>query len=50
VARRPRPANPLGDERWFVDAVLDTAGSLVCVFDADGRFLRFNRACELVSG
>jgi diguanylate cyclase (GGDEF)-like protein/PAS domain S-box-containing protein len=40
----------LGDERWFVDAVLDTAGSLVCVFDPDGRFLRFNRACERVSG
>ena len=50
VARRPRPVNPLGDERWFVDAVLDTAGALVCVFDPDGRFIRFNRACELVSG
>lgn len=50
VARRPRPVSPLGDERWFVDAVLDTAGALVCVFDPDGRFIRFNRACELVSG
>lgn len=38
------------DEQRFVDAVLDVAGSLICVFDADGRFLRFNRACELVSG
>ena len=40
----------LDEERWFVDAVLDTAGALVCVFDPDGRFIRFNRACELVSG
>ena len=38
------------DEQQFVDAVLDIAGSLICVFDAEGRFLRFNRACELVSG
>ncbi|HEX7473847.1 MAG TPA: PAS domain-containing protein, partial [Candidatus Limnocylindrales bacterium] len=35
----------LSDERRFVDTVLDIAGSLVCVFDAEGRFLRFNRAC-----
>lgn len=50
MARRRRPANPPGDERWFVDAVLDTAGALVCVIDPDGCFIRFNRACELVSG
>ena len=40
----------LSDERRFVDTVLDIAGSLVCVFDPEGRFLRFNRACELLSG
>ena len=40
----------LSEERQFVDTVLDIAGSLVCVFDPEGRFLRFNRACELVSG
>jgi len=40
----------LAEERRFVDAVIDVAGSLVCVFDPEGRFLRFNRACELVSG
>jgi diguanylate cyclase (GGDEF)-like protein/PAS domain S-box-containing protein len=38
------------DESRFVDAVIDVAGSLFCVFDPDGRFLRFNRACELLSG
>jgi PAS domain S-box-containing protein len=37
-------------ERRFVDAILQIAGALVCVFDGDGRILRFNRACELVTG
>ena len=40
----------LVEEREFVDTVLDIAGSLVCVIDPEGRFLRFNRACELLSG
>ncbi len=38
------------EERRFVDAVLEIAGALVCVFDGEGRILRFNRACELVTG
>ena len=38
------------EQRRFVDAVLDIAGSLVAVFDGEGRILRFNRACELVTG
>jgi diguanylate cyclase (GGDEF)-like protein/PAS domain S-box-containing protein len=38
------------DERRFTDAVLEIAGALFCVFDGDGRILRFNRACELVTG
>jgi diguanylate cyclase (GGDEF)-like protein/PAS domain S-box-containing protein len=37
-------------ERRYVDTVLDTAGSLVCVLDPDGRILRFNRACEVLTG
>ena len=40
----------LRDQGRFLDAVLDIAGSLVCVIDPQGRFLRFNQACELVSG
>jgi PAS domain S-box-containing protein len=40
----------LGDERRFVDRVLDIAGSMVCVLDPEGRILRFNRACETVTG
>jgi diguanylate cyclase (GGDEF)-like protein/PAS domain S-box-containing protein len=34
----------------FLDAVLEVAGSLVCVIDPSGRFLRFNNACEVASG
>jgi len=38
------------EQRHFVDAILDIAGTLVCVFDGEGRILRFNRACELLTG
>ncbi|HVG27120.1 MAG TPA: PAS domain S-box protein, partial [Acidobacteriaceae bacterium] len=34
----------------FVSAVLDTVGALVVVFDTAGRIVRFNRACEIISG
>lgn len=37
-------------ERRYVDTVLDTVGSLVCVLDPTGRMLRFNRACEVLTG
>jgi diguanylate cyclase (GGDEF)-like protein/PAS domain S-box-containing protein len=40
----------LVSERRYADAILDAAGSLVCVLDPDGRILRFNRACELLTG
>jgi two-component system sensor histidine kinase/response regulator len=34
----------------FSDAVVDTAGSLVMVMDAEGRVERFNHACEELTG
>ena len=37
-------------ERNFVSAVLDTVSALVLVLDTAGRIVRFNRACERVSG
>ncbi len=39
----------LAQER-FVDAVLDVAGALVMVLDRNGRVVRFNHACEELSG
>ena len=37
-------------ERDFVSAILDTAPSLIMVLDATGHIVRFNRACEQLSG
>ena len=40
----------LKEEQDFSAAVLDTAGALVVVLDAQGRITRFNRACERLTG
>lgn len=37
-------------ERDFVTQLLDTAGALIIVIDRQGRVLRFNRACEQLTG
>lgn len=50
ISDRHYAQRALIDERNFVSAVLDTAGALVVVLDTDGRILRFNRACERITG
>jgi len=40
----------LRKERDFISAVLSTAGALVVVLDRQGRIVRFNRACEKLTG
>ncbi len=47
---RQRVETALTIEKNFVATVLDTVGALVVVFDSAGRIVRFNRACELLSG
>ena len=37
-------------ERDFVSAILDMAPLLVTVMDQDSRLVRFNRACEMLTG
>jgi PAS domain S-box-containing protein len=37
-------------ERNFVDAILDTAATLIVVLDSDGCVVRFNKACEAATG
>jgi hypothetical protein len=37
-------------ERDFTSAVLSTAGALVVVLDRQGRIVRFNCACEKLTG
>src|SRR6201999_1602904 len=47
---RQRVESVITVERNFVSAVVDTVGALVVVFDTAGRIVRFNRACEIISG
>ena len=37
-------------ERDFIAAILSTAGALVVILDREGRIVRFNRACERLTG
>jgi two-component system, cell cycle sensor histidine kinase and response regulator CckA len=37
-------------ERNFISAILETSGAMVVLFRPDGRIVRFNRACEQVTG
>ncbi len=50
VTRRKQAEEALEKERNFVSAVLDTAAALVVVPDPEGRVVRFNRACERITG
>ncbi|HUL57879.1 MAG TPA: ATP-binding protein [Anaeromyxobacteraceae bacterium] len=50
VTHRRAAEEALRTERDFSDAVLETSGALVLVLDREGRIVRFNRACEEVTG
>jgi PAS domain S-box-containing protein len=50
VARTVRNTVPDSGDRRLLDAVLDAAASLIVVVDADGRLVRWNRACEALLG
>jgi PAS domain S-box-containing protein len=45
-----RTEGALQEERNVVSAILDTVGALVVVLDPEGRIIRFNRACEEMTG
>lgn len=40
----------LAEQERFISAVLDVEGALVLVLDVNGRIVRFNGACERLSG
>ncbi|MFP4680979.1 MAG: PAS domain S-box protein [Chitinispirillaceae bacterium] len=40
----------LTGERNFVNAILQTSGALIMVFDMEGKIVQFNKACESTSG
>jgi two-component system, sporulation sensor kinase E len=50
ISERKRTEQSLQRERDFIDAVLETAGALVVVLDREGKIVRFNRACERMTG
>jgi diguanylate cyclase (GGDEF)-like protein/PAS domain S-box-containing protein len=50
ITARKRAEAQLKKERDFISTLLDTVGALVVVLDPQGRIVRFNRACEQVSG
>jgi PAS domain S-box-containing protein len=45
-----RTEEALQEERNVVSGILDTVGALVVVVDPEGRIIRFNRACEQMTG
>ncbi len=50
IDRHTQPEDDLWYERNFVSAVLDVVGALIVVLDREGRIVRFNRACECLTG
>jgi PAS domain S-box-containing protein len=50
ITDRVNAQSELRAERDFVSAILDTAPSLIMVLDSQGQIVRFNRACEELSG
>lgn len=50
ITGRKQIEDDLQRERNFVSTVLDTVGALVVVLDRAGNIVRFNRACERLTG
>lgn len=50
ITERRQAEIQLREERNFISAILETAGALIVVYDADGRIVRFNRGCQETTG
>ena len=50
ITELKRAEEALQEERNVVSAILHTVGALVVVLDSEGRIIRFNRACEQMTG
>ena len=50
ITELKRMQDELREERNVVSAIFDTVGALIVVLDRDGRIVRFNRACEQMTG
>lgn len=50
ISERRKAVESLREERDLTSAVLQTAGALVIVLNETGQIVRFNRACEEITG
>ena len=50
ISKIKEAEDDLTKERDFIDAILQTADSLILVMDHEGRIIRFNNACEKTTG
>ncbi len=50
ITERKQAESALIKEHNFISAVLSVAGALVVVLDRKGRIVRFNKACEQLTG
>jgi PAS domain S-box-containing protein len=50
ITERRQAQEALKKEQQFIAAILDTAAALILVLDTQGRIVRFNRACEILTG
>ena len=50
ITERKLIEKALSEERNFVTAILDTIGALIVVLDTEGKVIRFNKTCEILTG
>ncbi len=50
ISDRKRVELALLEERNFISAIFEAANALIVVLDLEGRIVRFNRACEEITG
>ena len=50
ITSRKEAERELEGERRFSNAIVETAGALICVISPEGRIVRFNRACQKATG
>ncbi len=50
VTERRQARDEIKKEQEFITAILDTTAALIVVTDSQGNIVRFNRACEMLTG
>ena len=50
ISERRQAREAIEKEQEFISAILDTTAALIVVLDSQGTIIRFNRACEMLTG